>query len=69
MNKLLELIEKEKEKDKIAYCEECDWQGIPSGCETFQETEGYLPEQIEYTVVICPKCGSEEVRLVDKELK
>lgn len=67
MNKLLKLIE--ENKDKIAFCDDCDWQGIPSDCETFQETEGFAPEQIEYTVAICPKCSSEEVRFIDKELR
>ena len=68
MNKLFKLIENEKYEDHIAVCDDCDWEGAPSDCETYTDIDGFLPEGTEYTIAICPKCNGEEVHFIDTEL-
>ncbi len=43
------------------FCEECDWKGILSDCETAMDSEGW--EYPEYEVIVCPKCGEYSVSI------
>jgi len=69
LNKLLkELSETEKPDYVVAICDDCDWRGKPSDCETYEEDDGW-ESGIEYTVAICPKCKEENVIwLTQKEM-
>ena len=48
-----------------AYCEDCDWTGKPSDCETYEEDGGW-ENPTKYNISICPKCKEENVRWLRK---
>ena len=48
-----------------AYCDECDWTGLASECDTYAEQETWETEP--YMVAICPKCNGDQARWYNKE--
>lgn len=48
----------------FAICNFCSWQGVPSDCETYEDSDGW--EYPTYTVAICPECNEEYVMFFRK---
>lgn len=46
----------------LASCDDCKWEGKPSDCETYEDSDGW--ENPTYTVSICPNCEGECVILL-----
>ena len=52
----------------VAICDDCDWRGKPSDCETYEDDDGWESSN-SYTVAICPECKEENVIwLTQKEM-
>jgi hypothetical protein len=69
MSKLDKLLRELKESKSpvfvVALCDDCDWTGKPSDCETHEEQDGW--ENPSYQVAVCPKCGLDTVIWLTQE--